>query len=118
MMKAMLAAASAAFFALAAPASANECVPLAVIGANMQASGIPSNQIYASEDISFVDAYLKALGLPVPDRAQPVGILIVETGNIAIVGIVENEGGYCIRWGVQVPLSVHRRAFTAANRSA
>jgi len=101
-----------------APAAASQCVPLPVIGAQIQAAGLTAADIFATEDVSFVDLYTKALGIPIPDGAQPVGLLLVRNGDRVLVSLVENENGYCVRYTAIVPLAAHNAAFAAASRQA
>lgn len=101
-----------------APAAASQCVPLPVIGAQIQASGLTAADIFATEDVSFVDLYTKALGIGIPDDAQPVGLLLVRNGDRVLVSLVENQDGYCVRYTAVVPLAAHNAAFAAASRQA
>lgn len=111
-------AAFAAIMLAVAPAAASQCVPLPSIGAQIQAAGIPPDNVYASEDVAFVDLYTKALGVPLPDGAAPVGILFVINGNAVFVGLVENRDGYCVAYNMTIPLAAHKAAFFAASRQA
>ena len=111
-------AAFAAIMLAIAPAAASQCVPLPVIGAQIQAAGITAADIFATEDVSFVDLYTKALGIGIPDDAQPVGLLLVRNGDRVLVSLVENQNGYCVRYTAVVPLAAHQAAFAAASRQA
>lgn len=111
-------AAFAALMLAIAPAAAGQCVPLPSIGAQIQAAGITAADIFATEDVSFVDLYTKALGIPIPDGAAPVGLLLVRNGDRVLVSLVEQENGYCVRYTAVVPLAAHNAAFAAASRQA
>lgn len=111
-------AAFAAIMLTIAPAAASQCVPLPAIGAQIQAAGIERGDIFATEDVSFVDLYTKALGIGIPDDAQPVGLLLVRNGDRVLVSLVENQDGYCVRYTAVVPLAAHNAAFAAASRQA
>src|SRR5690606_18342638 len=111
-------AAFAAIMLAIAPAAASQCVPLPVIVAQIQAAGIEGGDIFATEDVSFVDLYTKALGIGIPDDAQPVGLLLVRNGDRVLVSLVENQDGYCVRYTAVVPLAAHNAAFAAASRQA
>lgn len=111
-------AALAAIMLAAAPAAAGQCVPLPVVGAKIQAAGITADNIFATEDVAFIDLYTKALGIGIPDDAAPVGLLLVRNGNRVLVSLVEQENGYCVRYTAIVPLAAHNAAFVAASRQA
>lgn len=111
-------AAIAALMLAVAPAAASQCVPLPVIGAQIQAAGLAAADIFATEDVSFVDLYTKALGIPIPDDAAPVGLLLVRNGDRVLVSLAENQDGYCVRYTAVVPLAAHNAAFAAASRQA
>lgn len=111
-------AALAAIMLAITPAAASQCVPLPAIGAQIQAAGITAADIFATEDVTFVNLYTKALGIPIPDGAQPVGLLLVRNGDRVLVSLVENESGYCVRYTAVVPLAAHQAAFAAASRQA
>lgn len=115
-----IAAALAAIMLAITPAAASQCVPLPAIGAQIQAAGITAADIFATEDVTFVNLYTKALGIPIPDDAQPVGLLLVRNGDRVLVSLVENENenGYCVRYTAVVPLAAHNAAFVAASRQA
>ena len=113
-----IAAALAAIMLAITPAAASQCLPLPVIGAQIQAAGITAADIFATEDVSFVDLYTKALGIGIPDDAAPVGLLLVRNGDRVLVSLVENENGYCVRYTAIVPLAAHNAAFVAASRQA
>lgn len=113
-----IAAALAAIMLAITPAAASQCVPLPAIGAQIQAAGITAADIFATEDVTFVNLYTKALGIPIPDGAQPVGLLLVRNGDRVLVSLVENENGYCVRYTAIVPLAAHNAAFVAASRQA
>lgn len=119
-----IAAALAALMLFAcAPAYASQCVPLPAIGAQIQAAGITAADIFATEDVTFVDLYTKALGIGIPDGAQPVGLLLVRNGDRVLVSLVERDSadagqGYCVRYTAVVPLAAHQAAFAAASRQA
>lgn len=105
------------------PAAASQCVPLPAIGAQIQAAGITAADIFATEDVSFVDLYTKALGVGIPDDAEPVGLLLVRNGDRVLVSLVERDSadagqGYCVRYTAIVPLAAHQAAFVAASRQA
>lgn len=113
-----IAAALAAIMLAITPAAASQCVPLPAIGAQIQAAGITAADIFATEDVTFVNLYTKALGIPIPDGAQPVGLLLVRNGERVLVSLVESQQGYCVRYTAIVPLAAHNAAFVAASQQA
>lgn len=117
-MRMFIMAAFAALMTFATPAMAAQCVPLAAIGAELQAASIPADALFATEDVSFINVYTKELGIGIPDGAQPVGLLLVNLGDRVLVSLVENEGGYCVRYTAVIPRGVHDGAFAIASRQA
>lgn len=112
-MRKLIAAALAAFF-LSSPAIASECIPIARFDAEIAQMNMPNVSVYRTDDLSFVNAYTKALGFSLPDNSAPVGMMVVTHQNRALVMLVENEGGKCIRYSATIPLQAHQAAFAAA----
>lgn len=117
MRKLILAAAAALAFSspvFAQPA----CVPLAVIGSEMRAAGITAENFLTTTEPTEISLYHKALGIEIPDGVEPVGMLVVVLQDRAIVGIVQDEGGPCIRYAMTISLERHRVALAAATTGA
>ena len=93
------------------------CVPLAVVGAKVEAAGATVDDLFASADLSFVSRYTRHFG-GIPDDAEPVGIFIVSFQTVAFVAILENRNGYCVRYATNVPIEHHIRALNASARTA
>lgn len=117
MRKLILAAAAAIAFSspvLAQPA----CVPLPVIGAEMRAAGITAENFLTTTEPTEISLYHKSLGIEIPDGVEPVGMLVVVLQDRAIVGLVQDEGGACIRYAMTITLEKHRIALAAATTGA
>lgn len=114
--KALIAAFAAV--SLAAPSIAAECIPVPTYEAQIERAGFSPDDVYRTSDVGIVNEYTKALGFPIPDGAAPVGLIIVTAEDRALVLLVENEGGKCVRYSAVIPIGLHNSAFRTATRAA
>lgn len=118
MRKALLAAVAAIAFCMPAAAASPVCQPLPEIAKQLIEIGVKREQVFATSDPSFVRVYHASLGINMPADAVPVGMIAVVTDKLAIVGIVEDRDGKCVRYTIRLSLPQHKKAFDAAKVTA
>lgn len=94
------------------PAMAQQCDPVPLVKGQLLALGVTEDQIEIVEDVAFVNAYTRALGVGIPDGSEPKGILLVRGNGVFRFGLIEAAG--CIRFHMTVPNAHHSLAYGIA----
>lgn len=120
MFKALAVTAALAFpLLVASPAAAQapSCVPLDVIVEEAESYDLDVTIIMESQQAGFIEAYTEAVGKPLPDGLDVVGILFATGDNypMAFIGLIQVEDErYCIHLSTRIPRANHEIARGAA----
>lgn len=102
--------------AVAPSAAQQKCEPVAEITQGLSEAGIHASRVLVSFDVGFVNDYHKVVNVNIPDGVEPIGMLAVDRGDIAIIGIIENPKEPCVRLNMVLPSTRHKAAVSIANR--